>query len=100
MSAALGASLLPPSVIKMPPEPSVPSICIAIISAALSGLAPPRNWAVHGALLRLLNTAVDSFLASTRLGTAGRTYTYDFLVTITAPKEDMLPSRNVVRNCM
>ena len=97
MSASLSVSLLPPNVINMLPDPSVPSICVAIMSAALSGLATPRIWTVRGALLRVLNTAVDTFLAFTRFGTLSKTIALDFLATVKSPEEDFLPLRNVVR---
>lgn len=94
MSAFVSSSLLPPSVIQVSPKPTLPTLCVAIMSAALSGFTSPRA-AVQGALLRLLNTSVDVFLGCTHVGAMGQLVALDFLGTVKPPSEDSLPSHNV-----
>ncbi|VDM16252.1 unnamed protein product [Hydatigera taeniaeformis] len=94
ISASLNSSLLPPTVIQMPPRPALPALCVAIMSAALSGFASPRI-AVHVALLRLLNTSVDLFLGCTHVGIADHLVSLDFLNTLKPPPGDFLPTQNV-----
>ncbi|KAL5109922.1 hypothetical protein TcWFU_002268 [Taenia crassiceps] len=94
MSASLSSSLLPPSVIHMSPGSTLPTLCVAIMSAALSGLASSRT-AVQSALLRLLNTSVDLFLGCTHANVIGHLVVLDFLGTAKPPPEDFLSSRKV-----
>ncbi|KAL5970535.1 hypothetical protein TSMEX_001704 [Taenia solium] len=94
MSASLGGSLLPPSVIQMPPRSTLPALCVAIISAALSGFAS-SGTAVQSALLRLLNTSVDLFLGCTHANVIGHLVVSDFLGTAKPPSEDSLFSHKL-----
>ncbi|VDK35836.1 unnamed protein product [Taenia asiatica] len=94
MSASLSGSLLPPSVIQMPPRSTLPALCVAIISAALSGFASSRT-VVQSALLRLLNTSVDLFLGCTHANVIGHLVVSDFLGTAKPPSEDSLFSHKL-----
>lgn len=75
MSSSLCSSLLPSSAFVIDEDPSIPTICVALMSAALSGLTATgvadcgltgrhlgKRITVFAPLLRLLNTATDLFL--------------------------------------